>query len=179
MENLFIETERLVITEFNDSMVASVHENSLDEDIRLFVPDEVFETVEDACKVVSFLMDCYRGNTGPFVYPVLLKSGENIGYVQVAPIEHGRWEIGYHIAKKYTGNGYATEAVKSFLPVIMARLVIDKIEGLCLHENFASRAVLDKCGFKSEYSGTGNYHGSVRNICRYSYQYPGTDVFGK
>jgi len=169
MENLIIETERLVITEFDDSMVISVHENSLDEDIRRFVPDEVFETVEAAHKVVSFLMECYRGNTGPFVYPVLLRSGENIGYVQVAPQENGKWEIGYHIAKKYTGNGYATETVRSFLPVIMKRLSISRIEGLCLHENFASCAVLDKCNFTLEYDGTGDYQGSVRNICRYSY----------
>ena len=42
-----IETERLVITEFDEGMAESVHENSLDNDIRRFVPDEVFETVED------------------------------------------------------------------------------------------------------------------------------------
>jgi len=34
------------------------------------------------------------------------------------------WEVGYHIASKYTGNGYATEAVKAFVPLIMKRLNI-------------------------------------------------------
>jgi len=48
MENLSIETERLIITVFDESMIESVHKNSLDEDIRWFVPDEVFETMEDA-----------------------------------------------------------------------------------------------------------------------------------
>ena len=47
-ESLFIETERLIITEFDESMAEDVHKNSLDEDVRRFVPDEVFETVEDA-----------------------------------------------------------------------------------------------------------------------------------
>lgn len=41
-----IETERLIITEFNKEMAQVVHENSLDEDNRKFVPDEVFETVD-------------------------------------------------------------------------------------------------------------------------------------
>jgi len=36
---------------------------------------------------------------------------ENIGYVQAVPIGD-EWEVGYHIASKYTGNGYATEAVR-------------------------------------------------------------------
>ena len=40
-----IETERLIITEMTMDMAPDVHENSLDEDTRRFVPDEVFETL--------------------------------------------------------------------------------------------------------------------------------------
>ena len=43
-----IETERLLITEMTMEMAQDVHENSLDEDVRRFVPDEVFETPEEA-----------------------------------------------------------------------------------------------------------------------------------
>lgn len=50
-----LETERLVITEFTPDMAQAVHENSLDEDTRRFVPDEVFETVEDAADAIDFL----------------------------------------------------------------------------------------------------------------------------
>ena len=39
-----LKTERLTITEFTPDMAQAVHENSLDEDNRRFVPDEVFET---------------------------------------------------------------------------------------------------------------------------------------
>ena len=104
---MLIESDRLTITEFDESMIENVHENSLDEDTRRFVPDEVFETAEKARQTVAFLMGCYNGDDGPFVYPVLLRNGDNIGYVQVVSMERGR-EIGYHIAKRYTGNGYAT-----------------------------------------------------------------------
>ena len=54
-----IETERLVITEFTPDIAQVVHDNSLDEDNRRFVPDEVFETVEDAREAVDFLMSKY------------------------------------------------------------------------------------------------------------------------
>ena len=30
-------------------------------------------------------MCCYRGSTGPFVYPIMTKNDENIGYVQAIP----------------------------------------------------------------------------------------------
>ena len=143
-----IETERLIITEFTPDMAEDVCENSHDEDTRRFVPDEVFETVEDAKETIAFLMSRYGKTDGPLAYPVLTKNGGiNIGYVQIVPIENGNWEIGYHIAKKYTGNGYATEAVKAFLPVMAKEIGIDEVHGICLSENEASKHVLRNCGF--------------------------------
>lgn len=169
-----IETKRLVITEFDMSMAEVVHINSLDEDNRRFVPDEVFETVEDAAETVEFLMSCYESGEGPLVYPVLLKSGENIGYVQFVPIglmADGKeaYEVGYHIAKDYTGNGYATEAVLAFLPHMCREKGVDKVLGICLAENVASVHVLKKCGFVTEYTGRGEYQGEEQEIVRSVY----------
>ena len=76
---MHLETEHLIITEFDLSMAESVHKNSLDEDTRKFVPDEVFETIEDAKETIEFLMSVYASGDGPLVYPVLLKDGTNIG----------------------------------------------------------------------------------------------------
>lgn len=165
-----LETERLTITEFTPDMAQAVHENSLDEDNRRFTPDEVFETVEDAAETIEFLMSCYAGSEGPFVYPVLLKDGTNVGYVQAVPLDDGVWEIGYHIGGAYTNQGYATEAVKAFLPVIMKKLGISEIEGICVAENAASIRVLEKCGFVLEFKGIGDYQGDQKEICKYLYK---------
>lgn len=161
-----IETERLIITKFEMEMAEAVHLNSLDEDNRRFVPDEVFETVEDAAETVAFLMGCYVSGEGPLVYPVLLKNGTYIGYVQAVPFEDG-YEIGYHIGETYTKQGYATEAVKAFLPVIMEQLHITEMAGVCLAENKASAKVMEHCGFVKKFEGKGNYQGEERTICRF------------
>ena len=101
-----IETERLMITEMTMDMAPDVHKNSLDEDIRRFVPDEVFETVEEAQETIEFIISQYGMTEGPLIYAVLTKEGNtNIGYVQLVPIGDGKWEIGYHVAKAYTCNG--------------------------------------------------------------------------
>ncbi len=162
-----LETERLTITEFTPDMAQAVHMNSLDEDTRRFVPDEVFETVEEAAETIDFLSSQYGGTEGPLVYPVLTKDGANVGYVQAVPLDEGQWEVGYHIGGAYTKRGYATEAVSAFLPVIMQKLGIDKISGICVSENLASRRVMEKCGFRLEYEGEGEYQGEKRNIARY------------
>lgn len=161
-----IETERLIITEFDLSMAESVHRNSLDEDNRRFVPDEVFETVEEARETIEFLMSVYESDEGPLVYPVLLKNETNIGYVQLVPIEEG-FEVGYHIGKEYTNNGYATEALKAFLCEIMPKKNLDNVYGICVSENIASKKVLEKSGFKMEYEGMGEYQGENRQIAKY------------
>lgn len=165
-----IETERLIIAEFDMSMAQSVHLNSLDDDNRRFVPDEVFETVEDAAETIEFLMNCYKTGDGPLVYPILLKNGANIGYVQAVPFENATWEIGYHIGADYTKKGYATEAVKAFLSVIMKQLNINEMTGVCLADNHASVKVMERSGFVKTFEGTGNYKGEQRRICKFIYQ---------
>ena len=161
-----LETERLIITEFDLSMAESVHKNSLDDDNRRFVPDEVFETVEEAAETIEFLMSVYESGDGPLVYPVLLKDNTNVGYVQLIPIEEG-FEVGYHIGSEYTKKGYASEALKAFLEYIMPQKGIDEVYGICVSENAASKKVLEKCGFQKEFEGIGEYQGENRDIVKY------------
>jgi len=164
-----IETKRLTITKFTMDMAEAVHLNSMDEDNRRFVPDEVFETVEEAADTISFLMQVYETGDGPLVYPVLLKDGTYIGYVQAVPLDDGTWEIGYHIGGNYAKQGYATEAVQAFLPVIMPRLGISQIAVICLAENIASVKVMARCGFIKEFEGIAPYQGEDRPVCKYRF----------
>ena len=162
-----IETERLIITEMTMDMAQDVHKNSLDEDIRRFVPDEVFETVEEAQETIEFIMFQYGSKEGPFIYALITKeANENIGYVQLVPIDDGKWEIGYHVAKVYTGKGYATEAVKAFLPIISDYVGVKEVYGVRLLENKASGRVLEKCGFETFFTGEGAYHDGVYEISK-------------
>ena len=165
-----IKTERLEIKEFNLEMVEAVHINSLDDDNRKFNPNEVFETIQDAQDTVEFLMSVYENGDGPLVYPIILSDGVNIGYVQAVPIYDDKWEVGYHIAKSYTGKGYATEALKAFLPFIMEKLNIKEIIGICVIENIASIKVLEKGGFIKVYEGIGTYQDEERQICKFIYK---------
>lgn len=64
-------------------MCDAFQKNSVDEENRRFVPDEVFETFEDAHRTIEWLIKSYQCEKGPFLYSVLLKDKTNIGYVQV------------------------------------------------------------------------------------------------
>lgn len=174
-----IETNRLTITEFTMDMAESVHKESSDEDNRRFVPDEVFETVEEAKETLEFLIGVYEKGNGPLVYPVTLKDGTYIGYVQAVPFDDGTWEVGYHIGGNYTKQGYATEAVTAFLPVIMKQIGITEMTGICLADNKASAKVMERCGFIKLYQGIGNYQGEDREICKFAYYLSPKDIVAK
>jgi ribosomal-protein-alanine N-acetyltransferase len=166
---LEIITERLAIRELDSGLAHSVHAASLDGDNRRFMPDEVFETEEDAVEAIKHLMAFYGTRDGPLVYAISLRDGIHIGHVEAVPIVKGNWEVGYHITKGYTGKGYATEAVAAFIPVILRHLKIDTIYGICGAENAASCHVLEKCGFSLVFEGVAAYHGKRANIRRYIY----------
>ena len=165
-KQIIIENDRLQIVRMNQSMYYDVYKNSQDGNNRKFVPDEVFNSLEETSEVVNQIINCYDNEDGPFVYAVLRKKDNaNLGYVQLIKIEEG-WEIGYHIAEIYTGNGYATEAANLFLDYIKNNTNLKQIIGIALATNKASRRVLEKCGFELIYEGTGLYQRRKRKIIK-------------
>ena len=165
---MYLETDRLIIRDLAESMARDIHFLSVDDENRRFVPDEVFETEEEARSAIRHLISCCQSADGPFVYAVLLHDGRQIGHVQLVKIQKG-WEIGFHTGQAYRCRGYATEAVRAFLPAIMDRLGIPVIHGICNAGNLASRKVLEKCGFTLIEEGPGCYQGEIRPVCRYLY----------
>ena len=161
-----ISNDNISIVYLEESMSYDVWQNSLDEDNRRFVPDEVFETLEEAQDVVKALIDCYSHEDGPFIYAVIRNiDSANLGYVQLVKINEG-YEIGYHIAKKYTGHGYATEAVNLFLDYLKNNSNLKDIYGVALATNKASRRVLEKTGFKLYFEGMDLYQCKRRKIIK-------------
>ena len=165
-KQIIIENDRLQIVKMNKSMYFDIYQNSLDKDNRKYVPDEVFDCLEEASEVVNHFISAYGSEDGPFVYSVIRKKDNiNLGYVQLVKLEEG-WEIGYHIAAIFTGNGYATEAVNLFIKYIQNNTNVKQIFGIALATNKASRRVLDKCGFELIYEGNGLYQGRKRKIVK-------------
>ena len=163
---VLISNHAISLKHMDSSMYFDVWKNSLDDNNRKYVPDEVFETLEEASEVVDYLIGCYETKDGPFVYAIIRNSDNaNIGYVQLVQIQEG-WEIGYHIAKNYCNHGYATEAVNLFLQYLKENTDLKEIYGIALYLNKASRRVLEKTGFKQYFEGRSKYQGKYRKIVK-------------
>ena len=170
-----LSAKRITIAEYDLSFSKSVYKNSLDDDTIAFVPDEVFESEQDALSTIEFLMKQYaksdKGDTSasPLVYPITT-DGKDIGYVQAIKLENNNWEIGYHIAKEYRSNGYATEAVQTFIPYILDKPNINEIYAIADERNKPSLRVLEKCGFKEIFRGLADYQQTKRQVVKFIYR---------
>lgn len=58
--------------------------------------------------------------------------------------------LGYWTGQKFSGQGYMTEAIKALTHYAFTTLDLSRLEAACLPTNKASRAVLEKSGFKYE-----------------------------
>ena len=59
-------------------------------------------------------------------------------------------QVGYWIGPAYARKGLMTEALAAVVQHAFASLDLSRIEAACLPENAASRALLDRTGFRHE-----------------------------
>ncbi|MCQ3936553.1 MAG: GNAT family N-acetyltransferase [Chloroflexi bacterium] len=71
----------------------------------------------------------------------------NFGFISVGD---RRAEMGYTIARKYWGQGFATEAAQALIQYGFEKLALVRIEAVVLPENKASSQVLLKAGMQFE-----------------------------
>lgn len=79
------------------------------------------------------------------------ENGELIGDCGLRRLEEtGEVEVLYAIAKSYWDRGLTTEAARASVRYGFETLGLEKIIALAMPENFASRRVMEKCGFQYE-----------------------------
>ncbi len=68
--------------------------------------------------------------------------------IRRGPVQAGT--LGYWIGAPHARQGYMREAILAVVHHAFKAMDLSRIEAACLPENAASRAVLEKCGFKYE-----------------------------
>ncbi len=88
--------------------------------------------------------------------PVFLERREDgvlLGAITLDNIRRGPAQagtLGYWIGANYARQGYMRESILALVHYAFTTLDLSRIEAACLHENNASRGVLEKSGFKYE-----------------------------
>lgn len=149
MENVMIETPRLILREFVPEDLAGLYSLYEESDTRFLEPLSR-DREEELEKLKSYIHYIY-GFYGFGLWAVCLKdSGRLIGRcgLQVKFIgEQGGYELGYMISGKYQRMGYGREAVQAILSYAGEELEAPRVILRIDRENTASRRFAEEIGF--------------------------------
>ncbi|HLE11852.1 MAG TPA: GNAT family N-acetyltransferase [Bacteriovoracaceae bacterium] len=164
-----IETNSLILRPFTLDDVDIIFSLSQEAGMRKWIPDQVYKNTEQTTDVLNYLISHYQDvpnpNIAPIVFAIISKErNEVIGHIGLSPIENSV-EIGYAIAEKQCGKGYASQAVTAFSKWAIKELKIKKIMGIVASENVGSGRVLEKSGYFFERENEQMYLGEMR-LCR-------------
>ena len=152
------ETQRLIIREYC--------KKDIDDFIRVTSQESVKATTYGipenytkyyAKKWFKYLKQSIKTMEG-YEFGMFLKEGNiyigNVGLINVSML-HNHADITYYVDENYRNRGYSAEAAEVMLKLGFEHFGFEKISGLCMSINPASRRVMGKLGMK--------YEGTMRN----------------
>ena len=147
MKPILFTTDRLFFREFSNEDAEFYYNLNLDWEVMKYTGDVAFESIE-ASKVFLEKYNPYV-ITGFGRWTIgIKKTKEIIGWCGLKLLEDDTVDIGYRLAKKFWGNGYATEASLKCLEIGFEQYDLKEIIGRTAKENLASINVLLKIGMK-------------------------------
>ncbi len=144
-----LETERLLLRTWRLDDAPKLFEICGDAEVMKYLgTGKPYETIEQADEFLRWAED-YQTENGFCRWAVVLKENQGIigscGFARPHGMEE--IELGYLLAKKSWGKGFATEATKACLQYGFERLKFNETIAITDLENVASQKVLEKIGF--------------------------------
>jgi ribosomal-protein-alanine N-acetyltransferase len=150
--DVYIETERLIIRNFEDSDVNGIFKLDSDPDVHTYLGNNPIKTIDQAKEIIDGVKKQYETNGMGRLAIIDKKTEEFIGWSGIKYEQEVRefdyYDLGYRLRKKYWGKGIATEASIESLNYGFDELKLQKIGAGADIDNIASNRVLQKVGFK-------------------------------
>ena len=158
-----IATERLIIRNWRESDRDFFHEINSDDRVMAFFPFRRDRAQSDA--LMDRLREDIEARGHGFTALELKETGEPIGFVGLAatslvPSIAGECiEIGWRLAPRFWGKGYATEAARRLLSFGFDELRLSEIVSFAVWNNHASTAVMRRIGMAADPDGDFDHPG--------------------
>ena len=152
-EEVFLETERLIIRHWRADDWLLVRPMSLDPEAMQYIGHSQPWSEDETRQFVSNRMSDYE-RYGGTMWPLVLKeTGAFIGYCGFLRRQHGEYkgeiEIGYALSKDVWGRGLAAEAGARILEYGFEALGFERVIASARPENARSIRVMEKMGMHS------------------------------
>ncbi|MFZ1320878.1 MAG: GNAT family N-acetyltransferase [Ignavibacteria bacterium] len=148
-----IETNNLILREFNPEDTSVLFQNYSDKDVMKYFGRELFNDISEAeTKIENTNMD-FKNKIG-IRWAVCHKSDDkqmlgSCGFWRILK-DHLRAEIGYELSKDFWGKGIMTEALQAIIEFGFFKMNLHTIEANIDPDNIGSVKILEKLGFVRE-----------------------------
>jgi ribosomal-protein-alanine N-acetyltransferase len=149
---IFAETERLILREILLTDESAMFEMDSDPEVHTFLGNNPVKSREEMKKIIQSIRQQYS-DYGIGRWAAIEKATGNFigwsGLKFITESENNKvnfYDVGYRLAKKYWGKGYATESAKAALRYAFEEMNLEEVIGTAHVENKSSRNVLEKCG---------------------------------
>ncbi len=163
-----IRTERLLVRSIREADHPDLCAVFTDPEAMRFIGDGSIRTPDEVRRRMARMGDLERTRRLSFWAVELREAdieagappGTVIGDCGLVPIAHEgpEIELGYRLARRFWGRGYATEAARAVLAHAFDRLALERVVAVTLPGNLASQRVLEKIGMR-RVGPTDRYYG--------------------
>jgi [ribosomal protein S5]-alanine N-acetyltransferase len=153
VEDIRLETERLMLREIEEDDWVSVHRYASDPAVSRFLiwgPNTEEQSRDYVRSIQAYRLEGPRNRV--LLGMVCKDSGELIGGIGITRGngDAGSAEIGYSLHPDYWGRGYATEAARALIEFGFREWRLHRVHARCDPENVGSARVMEKCGMRLE-----------------------------
>jgi ribosomal-protein-alanine N-acetyltransferase len=148
-----IETDRLIIREFNEEDFKSIHTYASKPDVTRYLPfgpNSEMDTQVFLKKAINYKFQNPRCD---YEFAVILKKSNTlIGGcgIHVTNINNKEASIGYCYDNEFWGKGYASESADALINFGFDKLNLHRIFAICHPDNIGSAKVMEKVGMTKE-----------------------------
>jgi RimJ/RimL family protein N-acetyltransferase len=143
---------RLNLRELNLKDAFWFYELNRDPEVMQFTGDKAFNSINETEAFLNIYTKCYARD-GMGRWAISLKfNNEIIGWCGLKLHPNGEVDLGFRLFRKHWNKGYASEAAKAciaygFETIGLKRIIANHQDG-----NSASKRIIEKLGFKQEYT---------------------------
>ncbi len=140
---MILQTKRLLLRPLTNGDINDFYEIFSGDKVDAFVKKMSYEQVK------TYFEKRKQYSPNPFSFAVVLKNNNKmIGTVGIKEKITNIGELSYVFNQKYWNKGYASESVKEILDNAFLNWNFLKIKADCQFDNFSSKRILNKFGFK-------------------------------
>ena len=145
--DIILETERLIIREHVLSDAPFFFTLNSNYNVVKYTGDSSFKTIEEAEKIVQYVMNQYKENGYGRWLVAEKETGNPIGWCGLKfHADTKETDIGYRLLESAWGKGYATESAKACIDYGFKHFKLNRIIGDAMKENTSSINVFKKLG---------------------------------